>query len=96
MEKSRKAYWSSIRAYATHPSSQKHVFHIKRVHLGHWAKGFGLREAPGDINRPVQKKRKYEKKQELKKQLHPRKNKKTGSSGGGGNRRGASEFDSGI
>ncbi|KAJ8038619.1 putative ATP-dependent RNA helicase DDX31 [Holothuria leucospilota] len=42
----KKAYLSFIRAYATYPSSLKHIFHIKKLHLGHVAKSFGLREAP--------------------------------------------------
>ncbi|CAG8456928.1 17515_t:CDS:2 [Acaulospora morrowiae] len=46
----RKAFLSYIRAYATHSSSEKHIFHIKKLHLGHVAKSFGLREAPSDIN----------------------------------------------
>lgn len=40
---------SFIRAYATHPSSLKHVFHIKSLHLGHLAASFGLKEAPTRI-----------------------------------------------
>ena len=35
-----------MRAYATHPSSEKHIFHIRHLHLGHLAKAFALREAP--------------------------------------------------
>ncbi len=31
------------RAYATHPSSVKDVFHVKRLHLGHVAHSFCLR-----------------------------------------------------
>ncbi|TFK73898.1 DEAD-domain-containing protein [Pluteus cervinus] len=42
----RKAYLSHIRAYATHPSNEKHIFHIRKLHLGHLAKAFALREAP--------------------------------------------------
>ena len=44
----RRAYLSSIRAYATHPASEKHIFHVRRLHLGHVAKSFALREAPAD------------------------------------------------
>lgn len=40
---------SYIRAYATHPSFLKHVFHIKSLHLGHLAASFGLKEAPTRI-----------------------------------------------
>ncbi|KAG6848700.1 hypothetical protein H0H93_014787 [Arthromyces matolae] len=42
----RKAYLSHMRAYATHPSNEKHIFHIRHLHLGHLAKSFALREAP--------------------------------------------------
>ena len=38
-----------MRAYATHPSDEKHMFHIRNLHLGHLAKSFALREAPGGI-----------------------------------------------
>lgn len=40
---------SFVRAYTTHPTSLKHVFHIKSLHLGHLAASFGLREAPSRI-----------------------------------------------
>ncbi|KZT72112.1 DEAD-domain-containing protein [Daedalea quercina L-15889] len=42
----RKAFRSHMRAYATHPSNEKHIFHIRHLHLGHLAKAFALREAP--------------------------------------------------
>ncbi|PFH53840.1 hypothetical protein AMATHDRAFT_136773 [Amanita thiersii Skay4041] len=42
----RNAYLSHIRAYSTHPSNEKHIFHIKHLHIGHLAKAFALREAP--------------------------------------------------
>ncbi|TFK44368.1 P-loop containing nucleoside triphosphate hydrolase protein [Crucibulum laeve] len=45
----RKAYLSHIRAYATHPSNEKHIFHIRNLHLGHLAKAFALREAPKSV-----------------------------------------------
>ncbi|PVU91827.1 hypothetical protein BB561_004186 [Smittium simulii] len=44
------AFMSSVRAYATHTPSEKHIFHIKNLHLGHFAKAFGLRQAPKTIN----------------------------------------------
>lgn len=47
----RKAYLSHMRAYATHPSSEKHLFHIRHLHLGHLAKAFALREAPNAVTR---------------------------------------------
>ncbi|KAH9839485.1 DEAD-domain-containing protein [Rhodofomes roseus] len=45
-ELARKAFRSHVRAYATHPSSEKHIFHIRHLHLGHLAKAFALRDAP--------------------------------------------------
>jgi len=45
----RKAFASYLRAYATHPSTEKHIFHIRHLHLGHLAKSFALREAPSSI-----------------------------------------------
>ncbi|KAI0744050.1 DEAD-domain-containing protein [Daedaleopsis nitida] len=45
-EYARKAFVSHMRAYATHPSDEKHMFHIRHLHLGHLAKAFALREAP--------------------------------------------------
>ena len=49
-EMARKAFASHLRAYATHPSDEKHIFHIRHLHLGHLAKSFALREAPGTMS----------------------------------------------
>jgi ATP-dependent RNA helicase DDX31/DBP7 len=38
-----------MRAYATHPSDEKHIFHIRHLHIGHLAKAFALREAPKSV-----------------------------------------------
>jgi ATP-dependent RNA helicase DDX31/DBP7 len=46
----RNAFTSHIRAYATHPASEKSMFNTKALHLGHLAKSFGMREAPGAHN----------------------------------------------
>jgi len=46
----RKAFASHIRAYATHPSDEKHLFHVRNLHLGHLAKSFALRDAPSNMN----------------------------------------------
>ncbi|KAH8914281.1 hypothetical protein BT69DRAFT_1358183 [Atractiella rhizophila] len=48
-ELSKRAFTSHLRAYSTHPSKEKEFFHIRNLHLGHLAKSFGLREAPGDM-----------------------------------------------
>ncbi|KAK0461244.1 P-loop containing nucleoside triphosphate hydrolase protein [Desarmillaria tabescens] len=45
----RKAFLSHMRAYATHPSSEKHIFHVRHLHIGHLAKAFALRDAPKTI-----------------------------------------------
>ncbi|KAF9010545.1 DEAD-domain-containing protein [Cyathus striatus] len=50
-EMARKAFLSHVRAYATHPSNEKHIFHIRHLHLGHLAKAFALREAPSQSRR---------------------------------------------
>ncbi|WVF69673.1 hypothetical protein IAT40_004452 [Kwoniella sp. CBS 6097] len=52
----RKAFSSFIRAYSTHPLEEKKFFHIKSVHLGHLAKSFALREAPGQLSGPSKQK----------------------------------------
>ncbi|KAG0038687.1 ATP-dependent RNA helicase dbp7 [Podila clonocystis] len=52
----RGAFWAFVKSYATHPSAEKHIFHIKNLHLGHIAKSFALREAPSDIPQPKKKK----------------------------------------
>ncbi|OCH92326.1 DEAD-domain-containing protein [Obba rivulosa] len=49
VELARKAFQSHMRAYATHPSDEKHIFHIRHLHLGHLAKAFALREAPSAV-----------------------------------------------
>lgn len=60
----RKAFWSSVRAYATHAASEKHVFHVKKLHLGHLAKSFALREAPSHLQDPNKLQKKKDAKQD--------------------------------
>lgn len=38
-----------MRAYATHPSTEKHIFHVRHLHIGHLAKAFALRDAPKSV-----------------------------------------------
>ncbi|EEQ30806.1 ATP-dependent RNA helicase dbp7 [Microsporum canis] len=52
LEMARRAFQSHIRAYATHVASEREYFNIKDLHLGHLAKGFGLRDRPTKINVP--------------------------------------------
>lgn len=46
ISKARDGFLSTCRAYATHPSAEKDIFHIKRLHLGHLAAAFGLDREP--------------------------------------------------
>ena len=51
----RTAFLAHIRAYATHPASEKAIFHVNQLHLGHVAKAFALREAPQTVQRTAKK-----------------------------------------
>lgn len=51
------AFRSYVRSYATFPSDMKHIFHVKRLHLGHVASAFGLKEAPGLIGKSATRER---------------------------------------
>lgn len=52
LEMARRGYQSHIRAYATHIASERSMFNIKELHLGHLAKSFALRDRPSKINVP--------------------------------------------
>ncbi|KAJ2853360.1 ATP-dependent RNA helicase dbp7, partial [Coemansia erecta] len=45
----KQAFLSSIRAYATHISAERHIFHVRHLHFGHLAKAFALRETPSQV-----------------------------------------------
>ncbi|KAI2640875.1 ATP-dependent RNA helicase dbp-7 [Hypomontagnella submonticulosa] len=49
LDRARQAFRSHIRAYATHVRDERVYFDITQLHLGHTAKSFALREAPGGI-----------------------------------------------
>ncbi|KAG9316273.1 P-loop containing nucleoside triphosphate hydrolase protein [Chiua virens] len=49
-ELARKAFQSHMRAYSTHPTVEKHMFHVRNLHIGHLAKAFALRDAPTTIS----------------------------------------------
>ncbi|GAA5837539.1 hypothetical protein JCM11251_002009 [Rhodosporidiobolus azoricus] len=51
----RRAFQAHVRAYATHPSAEKAIFNTQGLHLGHLAKSFGMREAPGAGPQPSSK-----------------------------------------
>ena len=46
----KRAFQSQVRAYATHIAKERCWFDIKALHLGHTAKAFALRDAPGGMN----------------------------------------------
>ncbi|SMY27603.1 unnamed protein product [Zymoseptoria tritici ST99CH_1A5] len=52
LEQARRAYQSHIRAYATHVASERAIFNMQELHLGHLAKAFALRDRPGSIRVP--------------------------------------------
>ena len=52
LEQARRAFQSHIRAYATHAAAERKIFDLKVLHLGHLAKGFGLRDKPGKVGVP--------------------------------------------
>lgn len=52
LEMARRAYQSHIRAYATHVASERKIFNMQTLHLGHLAKAFALRDKPGSIKVP--------------------------------------------
>ncbi|KAI1775747.1 DEAD-domain-containing protein [Hypoxylon cercidicola] len=49
LDAARQAFRSHVRAYATHVRDERVYFDITQLHLGHAAKSFALREAPGGI-----------------------------------------------
>lgn len=53
LQTAKSALQSFLRAYTTYPSSLKHVFHIRSLHLGHAAKSFGLRDAPQGLGSSI-------------------------------------------
>lgn len=55
IDSARQGFRSHVRAYATHVKEERTVFDIQQLHLGHIAKSYGLREAPGGIGGGVQK-----------------------------------------
>jgi ATP-dependent RNA helicase DDX31/DBP7 len=49
LDLARQGFRSHIRAYATHVRDERKYFDITQLQLGHTAKSYGLREAPGGI-----------------------------------------------
>lgn len=54
-EHARKAFCSWVRAYTAHRGELKRVFMIKKLHLGHVAKSFALKQPPSLVGQSFQK-----------------------------------------
>ncbi|KAL3830062.1 hypothetical protein ACJIZ3_018864 [Penstemon smallii] len=68
------AFCSWVRAYTAHRGELKQIFMVKKLHLGHVAKSFALKEQPSLFNKSIQKKIKKRKRDD--KQHHRVKSKK--------------------
>lgn len=49
------AFRSWVRAYTAHRGELKQIFMVKKLHLGHVAKSFALKEQPSVVNKSFQK-----------------------------------------
>jgi len=52
LEMARRAFQSTVRAYATHVAKERGIFDMQSLHLGHLAKAFALRDKPGSMKVP--------------------------------------------
>uniref|UniRef100_A0A1D1Y0S4 ATP-dependent RNA helicase n=1 Tax=Anthurium amnicola TaxID=1678845 RepID=A0A1D1Y0S4_9ARAE len=62
------AFCSWVRAYTAHRGELKRIFMVKKLHLGHVARSFGLKEQPSSVGKSLQmqanKKRKWDHRQQ--------------------------------
>ncbi|KAK7304017.1 hypothetical protein RJT34_15004 [Clitoria ternatea] len=68
-ELARKAFCSWVRAYTAHRGDLKRIFMIKKLHLGHVAKSFALKQQPSLVGKSFQKQTKKRKRYEKTKGL---------------------------
>ncbi|XP_061354977.1 DEAD-box ATP-dependent RNA helicase 17 isoform X1 [Gastrolobium bilobum] len=65
-ELARKAFCSWVRAYTAHRGELKRIFMIKKLHLGHVAKSFALKQQPSlvgqSFQKQIKKRKRYDKK----------------------------------
>eukprot|EP01087_Luapelamoeba_hula_P014670 TRINITY_DN4343_c0_g1_i5.p1 TRINITY_DN4343_c0_g1~~TRINITY_DN4343_c0_g1_i5.p1 ORF type:complete len:781 (+),score=128.75 TRINITY_DN4343_c0_g1_i5:29-2344(+) len=54
-EQARDAFCSFVKAYTTHVAGERHIFHVKNLHLGHLAKSFGLVDPPSSFKQQNKK-----------------------------------------
>jgi len=58
------AFRSYVGAYATHPRHLRNIFHVRKLHLGHVAHSFALREQPRRLGQSAAKQARKAKKEE--------------------------------
>jgi len=65
-ELAKRAFCSWVRAYTAHRGELKRIFMVKKLHLGHVAKSFGLKQIPSLVGKSFQnqtkKRKRFEKK----------------------------------
>lgn len=50
-----KGFCSWVRAYTAHRGELKNIFMVKKLHLGHVAKSFALKEQPSLVSKTMQR-----------------------------------------
>ncbi|KAJ4892067.1 DEAD-box ATP-dependent RNA helicase 17 [Raphanus sativus] len=70
------AFVSWVRGYAAHKGELKSIFVVKKLHLGHVAKSFALKEQPSLVGKSHHKETMKRKRDERHKGQHPKKRKK--------------------
>ena len=57
------AFRSYVGAYATHPQHLRRIFHVKKLHLGHVAHSFALKEQPRRLGQSAAKQARKQRKE---------------------------------
>ncbi|KAL0720346.1 hypothetical protein Bca4012_034945 [Brassica carinata] len=70
------AFVSWVRGYAAHKGELKSIFVVKKLHLGHVAKSFALKEQPSLVGKSHHKETMKRKRDERQRGQHPKKRKK--------------------
>ncbi|KAK0591342.1 hypothetical protein LWI29_000253 [Acer saccharum] len=73
------AFCSWVRAYTADRGELKGIFMVKKLHLGHVAKSFALKERPSLVGRSFQMQTKKRKRDQKQKQKGPMRKRKVAS-----------------
>lgn len=73
MKLAKDAFCSWVRAYTAHRGELKRIFMVKKLHLGHVAKSFALKEQPSLVGKSFQNQSKKRKRDEKQKGLYKKK-----------------------